>query len=262
MVSTAKDRSSSIASTPPVPPIAVTWLQNVSVKRWSTVVALALIVAACTTERLDSTTTTLADSATTTSADSATAPNDATSTTTSPPTATDGGEMSLEPTPSQQEGPFYPVSKPADSDDDLTRVDGESGVAGGQVLVLGGRVLNTDGEPIAGATVEIWQTDQNGIYLHPGDPGVDARDVAFQGYGESVTGADGRYEFRTIDPGYYEPRPRHIHLKVILDDVELLTSQIYFSDDPDAAAIDAALVVDVSEADGILSGDHDLVVVP
>ena len=53
----------------------------------------------------------------------------------------------------------------------------------------------------------------------------------FQFYGHSVTDATGAYLFRTIMPGEYEPRPRHIHVKVKIDGVEALTTQFYFDED-------------------------------
>ena len=91
--------------------------------------------------------------------------------------------------------------------------------------MFGGRLYDAAGMPVAGAVVEIWQTDDNGAYLHPRDPDSWRRDVNFQSYGEAVTGEDGGYSFRTIMPGSYAPRPRHIHVKVRLGEQELLTTQ-------------------------------------
>ena len=133
-------------------------------------------------------------------------------------------------TPAQGEGPYYPVAKLADQDNDLTRVN-DGAVAAGDILLLNGRVFDRNGYPVAGAVVEIWQTDAQGVYLHPNDPGFANLDPNFQGYGEAITAVDGSYQFRTILPGLYEPRPRHIHFKVKLDGVEWLTSQLYFVGD-------------------------------
>ena len=183
-----------------------------------------------------------------------------TGTETTAPTSPVGG--TLTPTPTQPEGPFYPLNKPSDRDNDLSEIDGQSGVAGGQVLIMSGLLMDTTGDPIQGATIEIWQTDENGIYLHPDDSDVDDRDPAFQGYGESITQSDGSWDFRTIDPGYYEPRLRHIHLKVLIDDEEVLISQIYFSDDPDAAELDPSLIAMVALNDDgtTLMAEHRLVI--
>ena len=175
-----------------------------------------------------------------------------------------GDSPDLAPTPVQQEGPFYPVEKPEDRDNDLVIIEGLSDTAAGEELVLSGSLVNRSGDPVTGATIEIWQVDQNGIYLHPRDPGIEDRDPNFQGYGESVTDENGDWSFRTINPGYYEPRPRHIHLRVVTDGEVVLTSQIYFSDDPDAAGEESLLVAEVvSESDGygssILQATHVLV---
>ena len=131
-------------------------------------------------------------------------------------------------TPSQQEGPYYPVYKLSDIDNDLTVMGDSSTPASGDLLLLSGSVQDTDGQPIANAVVEIWQTDASGAYMHPNDPATAGRDMNFQFYGEFVTGEDGGYSFRTILPGQYEPRPRHIHFKVKRNGEELLTSQFYF----------------------------------
>ena len=103
--------------------------------------------------------------------------------------------------------------------------------AAGEVILLTGKVLDSNGDPIEGASVEIWQTDAKGVYDHPGDSSTASRDRDFQFYGHSVTDATGAYLFRTIMPGEYEPRPRHIHVKVKIDGAEALTTQFYFDED-------------------------------
>ena len=138
-------------------------------------------------------------------------------------------------TPAQTEGPYYPVNKPVDRDNDLFVLEGAAGRPAGEILVFGGTVFDGSGMPVRGAVIEIWQTDDNGAYLHPRDPSTSRRDVNFQSYGEAVTGENGSFGFRTIMPGTYEPRPRHIHVKVRLDGKELLTTQFYFSSDPAAS---------------------------
>jgi len=184
---------------------------------------------------------------------------DPSTSTTTPPEA-----LPLAATPSQGEGPYYPVDKLDDQDSDLVTVTGLEEHAAGNVLLLTGELLRTDGTPIAGGVIDIWQTDANGIYLHPGDPGVADRDPFFQGSGEAVADAGGAWAFRTIDPGYYEPLPRHIHVKVWVDGSVLLTTQIYFTDDPQAAGLDELLVTTIEEgvdADGspVLVAHHRFV---
>ena len=130
----------------------------------------------------------------------------------------------LEPTPRQTEGPFYPVTLPADSDFDLLR-NGNARYACGQPAWVEGTVRDTAGRPVPGAVVEIWQCDRAGHYHHPGDSGQ--ADPAFQGFGRVAVGSDGRYRFRTLRPAPYNGRTPHIHVKVRLDRRELLTTQLY-----------------------------------
>ena len=132
-------------------------------------------------------------------------------------------------TPSQTEGPFYPVDLPPDSDADLLR-NGSLRYARGQPAWVEGSVTDLQGKPVAGAQVEIWQCDEAGHYHHPGDGG--RADPSFQGFGRVTVGSDGRYRFRTIRPVAYSGRTPHIHFKVKLQRRELLTTQMYVEGDP------------------------------
>ena len=132
-------------------------------------------------------------------------------------------------TPSQTEGPFYPVTLPRDADADLLK-NGALTYGQGQPAWVEGVVTDLDGKPVRGAQVEIWQCDQAGHYHHPGDRGK--ADAAFQGFGRVVVDADGRYRFRTIRPAPYSGRTPHIHVKVKLANRELLTTQLYVAGDP------------------------------
>ncbi|PKO66614.1 MAG: intradiol ring-cleavage dioxygenase [Betaproteobacteria bacterium HGW-Betaproteobacteria-16] len=136
---------------------------------------------------------------------------------------------SLRPTPSQTEGPFYPVALPADSDFDLLR-NGQVDYRQGEPAWVEGVVTDTRGTPVSGAVVEIWQCDHAGRYHHPGDG--NRADPAFQGFGQVSVGRDGRYRFRTLKPVQYSGRTPHIHVKVKLDRQTLLTTQLYVVGDP------------------------------
>ncbi len=133
------------------------------------------------------------------------------------------------PTPSQTEGPYYPVALPKDSDYDLLK-NGTASYGKGEPAWVSGTVIDVAGKPVAGAQVEIWQCDTAGRYDHPADGSK--MDPAFQGFGKIVVGADGSYKFRTIKPVPYTGRTPHIHVKVKLGNKELLTSQIYVSGEP------------------------------
>jgi protocatechuate 3,4-dioxygenase beta subunit len=118
--------------------------------------------------------------------------------------------------------------------------------------------------PLEGLVIEIWQTDSNGVYLHPNDPSTANRDPNFQFYGEATTSADGSYYFRTILPGKYEPRPVHIHVKIKAAGQELLTTQFYFEDDS-ALATEGLTTGDnvnliMSLTDGIDASGHAVLI--
>lgn len=137
-------------------------------------------------------------------------------------------------TPSSTEGPFYPTSgmRYEDVDNDLVKIAGEVEQAGGEVVILSGRVLDNTGNPIIGARVEIWQCDVKGRYLHRGDAGWNSRDRAFQGFGHDLSRVDGSYSFRTIKPVPYAGRTPHIHVKVLVENHQRLTTQFYLPDHP------------------------------
>jgi protocatechuate 3,4-dioxygenase beta subunit len=136
-------------------------------------------------------------------------------------------------TPASTEGPFYPTPamRFADADNDLVRIEGAVRQAGGEVVMLSGRVTARDSQPAAGARVEIWQCDVNGVYLHTRDRRRGGYDTGFQGFGHVVTGSDGQYAFRTIKPVSYPGRTPHIHVKVFHGKRDL-TTQIYIKGDP------------------------------
>jgi protocatechuate 3,4-dioxygenase beta subunit len=141
-----------------------------------------------------------------------------------------------EATPEQALGPFYPVTKPPDQDNDLTTIRGKPGKAKGQEIRVSGRVLNTHGAPVPGATVEIWQANTFGRYTHPQDSNPEPLDPDFQGYGAQVTDASGGYSFATVKPGAYpvgggRTRPPHIHFMVTGPSSRLVT-QMYFEGEP------------------------------
>lgn len=145
----------------------------------------------------------------------------------------------LQATPSDAEGPFYPVRFPADRDFDLTMVSGRPQAAQGTRLYLVGRVLGIDGKPLAGVRIELWQCDASGHYHHV--DGDRAGDPDFQGYGVVSTDADGRFRFKTIRPVPYASRPAHLHFKLAHPDAAPLTTQLYVKGDSDAG--DAVLAL-------------------
>jgi protocatechuate 3,4-dioxygenase beta subunit len=140
----------------------------------------------------------------------------------------------LAPTPPQPKGPFYPIAFPPESDTDLTRL----GVAQarGQAIVVTGRILRSDGTPVPGARVEIWQTNVHGRYHHEHDDSPAPLDPGFQGWGETRSDALGNYSFRTVKPAAYSGRAPHIHFAVTLPGGRPFYTQLYLADAAENAA--------------------------
>lgn len=137
-------------------------------------------------------------------------------------------------TPQQTLGPFYPRNaseRPRDTDADLLTVESGRVLTHGVPIYLSGRILDLRGQPIAGATIEIWQCDANAVYHHPAGGAEADRDPAFQGYGVMQSGPDGKFDFRTIKPVAYPGRTPHIHVRVQAGRTSLAT-QLYLPNDP------------------------------
>ena len=140
------------------------------------------------------------------------------------------------PTPLQGEGPFYPLV-PIIQRRILVKPPDGAGKVGGEPIIVSGRVLDAQCQPVSGAVVEIWQADQLGRYNHRGERQEGALDPYFLYWGQTVTGTDGVYYFLTIFPAAYQAggswvRPPHIHYKIRSAATEELTTQLYFPDQP------------------------------
>lgn len=149
-------------------------------------------------------------------------------------------------TPSQVEGPFYPINPQSDRDLDLTHIQGHASAAKGEAIWVTGRVVDENGEPLANAVVDVWQANAAGRYAHPGDTNSAPLDPNFQGWGIVNTNESGEYRFKTIKPGAYGAsgswsRPPHIHFKVSKRGFFELTTQMYFAGEA------------LNESDGILN---------
>jgi protocatechuate 3,4-dioxygenase beta subunit len=124
------------------------------------------------------------------------------------------------------------------TDHDLTKQ--HEGEAIGQRIVVHGRVLDSDGRPVPGTLLEVWQANAGGRYRHAKDNWPAPLDPNFTGLGRTVTDSLGRYEFTTIKPGAYPWgnhhnawRPAHIHFSLFgRAFTQRLVTQMYFPDDP------------------------------
>ena len=118
--------------------------------------------------------------------------------------------------------------------------------AKGEDMVIGGRILDTAGQPIKDAVIDVWQANDEGFY----DVQQQGIQPDFNLRGVFRTGADGRYWFRAVKPKYYpipddgpvgkllgalgrHPyRPAHLHYIIKADGFETLTTHIFDPDDP------------------------------
>jgi catechol 1,2-dioxygenase len=139
-------------------------------------------------------------------------------------------------------GPFYRPAPALENGAIIAR--GPEWARGGQTTVRG-RVVAVDGQPIAGATVEVWQADDAGNY-----DSQDALQPADNLRGTFHTDAEGRYWFRTVKPtsypvpvdgpvgellravGRHPMRPAHIHFKVTAPGYRRLITHVFVAGDP------------------------------
>ena len=176
------------------------------------------------------------------------------------------------------QGPYYlPDQKRLSSPATLPARPDEPGDA----LVLDGRVADLDGNPIAGAELDVWQADSRGYYsgFAPDIPAGNLRAVV-------VADDEGRFEITTVRPapyqiptdgptgklitatGWHPWRPAHLHLFVRAPGYRQITTQLYFAggewlDSDVASATKPELVLDPKpDGDGRLHASYDFVLEP
>lgn len=143
-------------------------------------------------------------------------------------------------------GPFYRGDAPVCANGDCIARSQTPGAP----LFFSGRVTGTDGAPVAGAVLDVWQASPVGLYENQDETQEDCNLR-----GKFTSEADGRYHFRSVKPAGYpvptdgpvgvllraqnrEPmRPAHVHFIVSAPGYKTLITQI-FSDTPEALAAD------------------------
>jgi len=172
-------------------------------------------------------------------------------------------------------GPFFT--------DDAPDVEAGASIASpgkGERLAVSGRVTDTAGTPLAGAVLEVWESDGDGVYdtqyavrEHP-----DCR-------GRVRTAADGSFAFEAVVPvsysiptdgpvgamllrlGRHTFRPAHVHFTVSADGYVPVTTAIYVEGDAyldsDAVfGVKASLVEPFDVKDGVRTLQRDFVLAP
>lgn len=116
----------------------------------------------------------------------------------------------------------------------------------GDPMLVKGRIVGTDGQPINGAKIDVWQANDEGFY----DVQQKGLQPDFNLRGVFRTGADGTYHFKGVKPKFYpipddgpvgkmltklgrHPyRPAHLHYILEADGFETLVTHIFDPDDP------------------------------
>ena len=133
--------------------------------------------------------------------------------------------------PAMTEGPYFVDEKLDRSDIRSDPADGS--VKEGAPLELTFLVSQINGNcaPLAGALVDIWHCDAQGVYSDASDPSFNTKGKKFlRGY--QTTDANGVAKFITIYPGWYQGRAVHIHFKIRtgVGKAYEFTSQLFFDD--------------------------------
>lgn len=133
----------------------------------------------------------------------------------------------------QTVGPYFRIGLEPLYTADIAR-DG----ATGQRIVVEGRILDGDGQPIPDAVIEIWQADASGRYAQPDDHRDLGLKPGFCGFGRIPAGEDGSFRFTTIKPGAVHDglvgrQAPHLVVTVMMRGLlRSLVTRAYFADDP------------------------------
>lgn len=122
------------------------------------------------------------------------------------------------PTPPNPIGPFYKRLAPSTN---LLRKPDDPGMP----VSVSGQVVDTRGDLLPDATIEVWQADNTGLYDTDG----------YRYRGKLSVGRSAQYKFESVIPGHYPDRTRicqHIHYIATAPGHQPLVTQLYFATDP------------------------------
>lgn len=150
-----------------------------------------------------------------------------------------------DPTPEQMEGPYFKPASPL-------RTSLVNPGTPGTPLTVSGYVFGRACKPLPGVLLDFWQADASGAY--------DMSGFAFRGH--QFTDAGGAFTLTTVVAGLYPGRTRHIHVKAQAPGHPVLTTQLYFPNEPRNATdalYDPALLMNVRTAGSGRQGTFDFV---
>ncbi len=147
-------------------------------------------------------------------------------------------------TPSQTVGPYFSMKLGGQGQDVLV-----DAATPGQHLRIEGWVLDSGGEKIEDALIEVWQADAAGRYRHPDDYWPDdSKADPFTGFGRAQTDfKTGMFQIETVKPGSAAGpggATQAPHLNLIVQARGMLNpsfTRLYFADEAEANAGDAVL---------------------
>ncbi|MFG2405101.1 carbohydrate-binding protein [Streptomyces brevispora] len=149
------------------------------------------------------------------------------------------------PTHDQMEGPYFKPNSPL-------RTSLVTSSTSGVRLTVSGYVFGRACRPIPGVLLDFWQADTNG--------GYDMSGFAFRGH--QFTDASGAFTLSTVVAGLYPGRTRHIHVKAQAPGSRVLTTQLYFPNEPrnnTDTLYDPALLMNVRTVGSGKEGTFDFV---
>ena len=135
-------------------------------------------------------------------------------------------------TPLQTVGPYLHIGLDWLTTSNLVTPDTE-----GQHIVVQGRLLDADEQPIPDGMIEIWQANAHGKYAHPDDHQAQPLTKNFKGFGRMSTDEQGGFRFSTIKPGAVPHhdgslQSSHIMVQVFARGlIKQLVTRVYFPED-------------------------------